>query len=322
MKNRSVSITGATGFLGWHIAEAFRDRGWRVRAIVRPDSTKPVPQGVEARPASLHPAALAPAVAGSDLLVHAAALTRSGNEDVMRAVNVDGTRAIIDAANDTGATLLFISSQAAVGTGTRDRPAREDDVPHPLGAYGRSKRDAEQLVHTHARVPWTILRPSAVYGPRDRQCLPLFRLASRGRFWLAARPEMAFTLIAAGDVARAVVMAAEDPRAIGQRLFLGHPEPQTIGAILQQLARLFERAYKPRRIPLAALRLLAAAGDIAWRFGVPPPLDAARLAELRAEGFVCASDRARDVIGFVAEMSLEDGLAQTLRWYREQAWVS
>jgi nucleoside-diphosphate-sugar epimerase len=321
MKSPSVSITGATGFLGWHIAEAFRDRGWAVRAIVRPGSTKPLPGHVESRPAALHPAALGPAVAGSDVLVHAAALTRAGNEDVMRAVNVDGTRAAVDAANDAGARVIFISSQAAIGTGTPQHPAHEDDPPRPLDAYGRSKRDAEAIVQAHARVPSTILRPSAVYGPRDRQFLPLFRLASRGWFPLVTPPETSFTLIAAEDVARAVVMAAEDPRAIGQALFLGHPTPQTSGAILQHLARLFDRGYTPIRVPRWALRALAAAGDVAWRFGVAPLVDSARLAELRAEGFVCSVDRARGVLGFTAEAPLPDGLARTLRWYREQRWM-
>ena len=321
MKSRSVSVTGTTGFLGWHIAEAFRDRGWRVRAIVRPDHTKALPPGVESRPSALHPAALTPAIAGSDLLVHAAALTRAGNEDVMRAVNVDGTRAVVDAANDAGARLVLISSQAAIGPGTRARPAREDDAPRPVNAYGRSKLAAEAIVRAHARVPWTILRPSAAYGPRDRGFLPLFRLARRGWSLLTADRDAAYTLIYADDVARAVVMVAEDPRAAGESLFLGHPEPQTTEALQQQLVRLFGRPYKPTRVPRVALRALAGAGDLMWRFGVALPLDAARLAEFQAEGFVCASDRARAAIGFTAETSFPDGLARTLRWYREQGWL-
>ena len=321
MKSRSVSLTGATGFLGWHLAAAFRERGWRVRAIVRPNHAKPLPPGVEPRPAALHPAALGPAIAGTDVFVHAAALTHAGNEDVMRAVNVDGTRAIVDAANDAGTRLIFISSQAAIGTGTPDRPSRENDAPRPLNAYGRSKRDAEQHLRAHARVPWTILRPSAIYGPRDRQFLPLFRLALRGWFLLATRPDMAFTLIYAEDVARAVVMAADAPRVAGESLFLGHPDPQTTEALLKQLATLAGRRYTPTRVPRVAVRALAGAGDVAWRFGVAPLIDASRLAELEAEGFVCSCDRARDVLGFTADTAFPDGLARTLRWYREQAWL-
>lgn len=321
MKSRSVSLTGATGFLGWHIAAAFQRAGWTVRAIVRPGNTKPLPAGVESRESALHAAALRPAIAGSDVLVHAAALTRSGNEDVLRAVNVDGTRAVVDAVNDTGARLVFISSLAAAGAGTPERPAREDDVPNPLTAYGRSKLAAEAAVRAEARVAWTILRPSSVYGPRDRGFLPLFRLASRGRFLLVAPPDTAFTLIHADDVARAIVKAADHPGAIGETFFVGHPESQTADALLRHFARAADRPYTPRRVPQFVLRTIAAAGDIAWRLGIEPMLDGSRLAELRAEGFVCAVDRASERIGFTAQTPLAAGLASTLEWYRQQGWL-
>src|SRR5439155_1698036 len=146
-------------------------------------------------------------------------------------------------------------------------------------------------------------------------------LASRGRFWLATSPATPFTLIAADDVARAVVMAAENPRAVGQSLFVGHPTPQTAEAILMQLARLFERKYQRRRVPRPALRALAAAGDLAWRFGIAAVIDSARLSELQGEGFVCSVDRARDVLGFTAKTSIQDGFAQTRRWYRNEGWL-
>jgi nucleoside-diphosphate-sugar epimerase len=324
MTNRSVSLTGATGFLGWHIATAFMRAGWHVRAIVRPGNTKPLPDGpgrIDARESALHAAALAPAIAGTDVLVHAAALVRAGHEDILRAVNVDGTRAVIDAANDTGTRLVFISSQAAHGPGTRRDPAREDDASHPLTAYGRSKLAAERHIRADARVPWTILRPSAIYGPRDRGFLQLFRLASRGRYLLVAPPDTAFTLIHADDAARAVAMAADHPGAVGETFFIGHPEPQTAGDILRQLARIYDRPYTPRRVPAFALRALAAAGDVAWRLGIEPLFDSSRLAELHAGGFVCAVDRASQRIGFTAATPLPDGLASTARWYRREGWV-
>ena len=151
--------------------------------------------------------------------------------------------------------------------------------------------------------------------------LTLFRFAARGQFWLVARPGTPFTLIYADDVARAVVMASDDPRAVGETLFVGHPDPHTEEAILRQLAHVCGRALRPRRVPRLVLRALALAGEVAWRFGREPMLDAARISELQAEGWVCAVDRARDVIGFTAETPLPEGLERTLRWYRQQGWV-
>jgi nucleoside-diphosphate-sugar epimerase len=321
MKSRSVSVTGATGFLGTHIARELMARGWSVRAVVRPGNAKPLPQGVEVREAPLDRAALTSAIDGCDVVIHAAGLTHARTDRAYRSVNVDGTRAVVGAANDAAARIVHISSLAAIGPGTPDRPAHEDDRPQPLTAYGRSKLASEAVVRSEAHVPWTILRPSAVYGPYDRQFLPVVRLAARGVFPLVARSSAAFTLVYADDLARAVAAAADDERSAGQAIFIGHRDPQTAYAILRQLAQALDRPYKPRRIPALVVRALALAGEAAWRFGRRPAFDMARFAELRAEGFVCSVERARAVIGFTAEVSLGEGLEQTVKWYRERGWI-
>ena len=304
------------------MAGEFLRRGWHVRGIVRPGNTKPLPDGVEPRESALHASSLKGAIAGTDVLVHAAALIRSGNTDVLRAVNVEATRAVVDAVNETGARLVFISSQAAIGAGTPERPAREDDPPRPLNAYGRTKAAAESAIRSDARVPWTILRPCSVYGPRDRQWLPLVRLAARGRFLVAAPPAMPFTLVHVDDVARAIAIAAEDPRAIGEAFFIGHPRFYTAEAILQQIAKSVGRPYRPWRVPPIALEALALAGEVAWRFGFTPIVDKSRLAELSAPGFVCSVEHARDVLGFTAQTEFAEGMDRTVRWYRENGWLA
>src|SRR5262245_10335220 len=177
MTSRSVSITGATGFLGYHLAQAFQQNGWKVRASVRPGNVKPLPEGVAAVQAPLARAWLEQAFAGADLVVHAAAAVRAPSEAAFMAANVEGTRAVVEAANAVGARLLHISSLAAIGPAPAAAPAREDDAPHPVNGYGRSKLAAEEVVRAAARTPWTIVRPSAVYGPRDRGFLPVFRMA-------------------------------------------------------------------------------------------------------------------------------------------------
>jgi nucleoside-diphosphate-sugar epimerase len=320
MKRRFVSITGATGFVGWHLAEAFRLAGWRVRAIVRPGGIKPVPDDVERVESALHSATLSAAIGESDVVVHAAGLTRAFDPSAFE-FNVSGTRAVVGAVNATGARLVLISSQAAMGTGTVIRPAREDDVPRPLTPYGRSKLAGEGVVRAEALTPWTIIRPTTVYGPRDRQFLPIFRLAARGIFLRIVPAATAFTFIYVDDLARGVVLAAEGERATGQTLFLGHPDPLRADDLLRALADVFGRQYRPWHVPDFVLRTFAWGGQLAWRFGEEPMLDRARLTELGAEGFVCAVDRAREVLGVTAAVRLPDGLARTAQWYRNQGWV-
>jgi nucleoside-diphosphate-sugar epimerase len=321
MRSRSVSITGATGFLGWHLSEAFRDAGWGVRAIVRPGNRKPVPPGVEIVQALLDPRALSSAFSGSSLVVHAAALVRAASVRQMDHVNVQGTRAAVHAANLAGARLLFVSSQAAIGPGTTEKPSREDDVPQPLTAYGRSKLAAEGVVRSEARGAWTIVRPSAVYGPRDRGFLPLFRLASHGIFLMIASPATPFTFIYVDDLVRAIVAAGTDERAANQTFFLGHPDPRTADDLMRSLAEAFGRAYRPLRVPPLMIRMAGAAGDVCWKLGVKPIVDGARASEVRAGGFVCAVDLARDLLGVTGAVPLSEGVARTARWYRDRGWV-
>ena len=320
MKSRSVSITGATGFVGWHLAEAFRLAGWHVRAIVRPGGVKPVPDDVERVEAAFHAATLIAAIGESGVVVHAAGLTRALDASAFE-FNVSGTRAVVAAVNATGARLVLISSQAAMGAGTITRPTREDDVPRPLTPYGRSKLAGEAVVRADARVPWTIIRPTTVYGPRDRQFLPIFRLAARGIFLLVVPATTAFTFIYIDDLARGVVRAAEGGRASGHTLFLGHPDPLRAEDLLRALADVFGRRYRPWHVPDVVLRAVGRGGQLAWKFGKEPLLDPARLIELGAEGFVCAVDSAREVLGFTAAVPLQDGLARTAQWYRNHHWV-
>src|SRR3954468_5127835 len=137
MKSRSVSITGATGFLGFHLARAFQQGGWDVRGVVRPGNVKPLPDGVVPVQAPLARAWLEQALAGTDLVVHAAAAIRAPSEIAHTSTNVEGTRAVVEAANATGARLLHVSSVAAIGPASAAAPARENDQPHPVNAYGR-----------------------------------------------------------------------------------------------------------------------------------------------------------------------------------------
>jgi nucleoside-diphosphate-sugar epimerase len=321
MKSRLVSVTGATGFFGGHIAEAFLRAGWRVRGVVRRGSVNQLPPGLERCEAELATEPLKAAFDGSALVVHAAGLARSRAQEALWAVNVGGSRAVVDAVNATGSRLIVISSQAAAGTGTIARPSREDDDPRPLTAYGRSKLAAEVAVKEHARVPWTVLRPSAIYGPRDRQFLPLFRMAARGRFFLAARPDTPFTLVDVSDAALAVAAAASTDRAIGRTFFVGHADPHTAHGLLMALARAAGKPEGARRLPPTLLWLAALGGEVAWRCGFTPVIDVARWRELRADGFVCAIARARDELGFTAATPLQEGLTRTWKWYRDQGWI-
>lgn len=321
MKSRCVSVTGATGFLGRHIVEAFDRSGWAVRAIVRPGSRHVAPPRAERREVPLHDVpALSSALAGSDVIVHAAGLVRAPRARAFDDVNVSGTRAVVLAANAIGARLVHISSLAAIGPGTLGRPVQEDDAPRPVNAYGRSKLGGEEAVRLAARGSWVVLRPSAIYGPGDRGFLSLIRMARYGVFPLTAEPSTPFTFAYVEDVARAVQLAA-DSAISGEAFFVGHPTPVRADTVLQTMADACGRRYRPLRVPPVALRLAGLAGEVIWALGGTPLIDTARVRELTSPGFVCDVSRASTRLGLVAAVDLREGMARTVRWYRREGWI-
>lgn len=321
MKSRCASVTGATGFLGHHVVEALDRAGWTVRAITRPGSVHPSPPCAERREVPLDDVpALSRALAGSDVIVHAAGLVRAPRERAFEAVNVSGTRSVVLAANASRARLVHLSSLAAIGPGTVDRPARDDDPPRPVNAYGRSKAQGEAMVRDLARVPWIILRPSAVYGPGDRGFLPLLRLARYGVFPMAVAPSMPFTFVYVDDVSRAIRAAAESSIS-GEAFFVGHAMPARADALLQAMAAALGRRYRPLPVPRAAIRLAGLAGELLWAMGGTPLLDTARVTELTCAGFVCDVSRAHTELGVRAAIDLPEGMARTVRWYRAEGWI-
>jgi nucleoside-diphosphate-sugar epimerase len=136
---RSVALVGATGFIGWHLSERLRDRGWFVRAIVRPESHGRVPAGVDVARTTLGEAELLRAVDGCEAVINLAGRTSAPSQAAFDAVNVELAAVVARAAVRAGSRLVHVSSQAAAGPGRAGRPRTEADPPEPCSPYGRSK---------------------------------------------------------------------------------------------------------------------------------------------------------------------------------------
>jgi nucleoside-diphosphate-sugar epimerase len=240
-----VAVIGATGFIGWHTCEWFRDAGWSVVGVTRPDRQRPLPVGVDRAAAPLEVRALERACAGASVVVHAAGLTRADSAAAYRLVNVEGTRAVAEATRASGARLIHISSLAAGGPAPAERPLTEAAAPAPITPYGQSKLESERVVAGTVGLRWTTLRPAAVYGPRDRQFLSLFRAVRRGPMPRPANADAySITMAYVGDVARAIQMACASQGVDGEVFFVGHPSAISLSALMQILAKTLARPYR------------------------------------------------------------------------------
>ena len=318
---RSVAITGATGFIGRHLAADLVARGVTVKAIIRPRSPHAAPPDTTPVTTPLDADALRTAFAGVDAVVHLAGVVAAVEARTYTAVNAEGTRAVATAARDAGARLIHVSSLAAAGPAPASAPHREDDPPRPVTPYGVSKLESERIVHATDGLRSIILRPGVVYGPTDRAVFPLFQAAARGVLPLVGRPGAAYTFIYIDDVVRAVVAAVERIDAAGT-VFVGHPEPVTARGLLDAIAAANGRRVRIFAIPMAVTHVAAVACDVVGRIVRRPlPLNMPRYAELDADGFVCRVERLRDVLDVVAATGLREGIEKTAAWYREAGWL-
>lgn len=291
-----VAVTGGTGFVGGHLIRRALEAGHGVRALAR--RPQPVRAGMEWVPGALDDSAsLARLVQDADAVVHIAGVVNAPSRAGFVAGNVEGTRAVLAASGTR--RFVHVSSLAAREPGLSD--------------YGWSKAEAERLVAA-SPLPWTIVRPPAVYGPGDLDQLDLYRLAGRGLALLPPRGRL--SLIAVDDLARLLLALAEcdAPRTIYEA------DDGTAGWTHEAYARAIGtavgRRVLPVHLPRAALTL-AARADRLWRG------DKAKLTRDRV-GYLCHPDWTIDPLKrppptlWRPAIATPDGLADTVRWYRER----
>jgi nucleoside-diphosphate-sugar epimerase len=213
-----------------------------------------------------------------------------------------------------------MSSLAAIGPGRIDEVVAENRVPQPVTDYGRSKLEGERILSEMGPLPLVVVRPPAVYGPRDREILPLFKLASKGIFPVF-NTESRISLIHVKDLVRGVLSTAERGR-VGETYFLTHPTPVDTRDLPQLFGRAVGRRVRPMPVPVTVLKAAAGLSENWGRLtGKIPVFNRDKVAELTAAGWVCGWQKAQKEITFTAELSLEDGLIETARWYREMKWL-
>lgn len=319
-------LTGGTGFLGWHVANALLSEGFRVRALARGMPTRRTgleELSVEVVAGDLSGADLPQALAGCDAVVHVAGLVKARTLGDYRAVNVGGTEKLLAAAAAAcpGALFVQVSSQAAAGPARNGRPVKEGDPPKPVSWYGISKLEGERTVERRWKGPWIVIRPGVLYGPRDRGLLTYFRMAQAG--WVPVpAPNARVQVGPAGDAALAVARAAGRPDLSGRVGFVCDPEPVSVRQLAAAIAKAGERRVRFILLPAPVVRLAGALETVRetlTRESRPFNSDKAR--ELLAGDWLCDSTPLRRDLDLPAPPRLDDGLRATWGWYRREGWI-
>ncbi len=316
--SRTLALTGSTGFIGAALLRKLTRAGWKVRALHRHSASRSRPDAgegaIEWIRGSLEDAeSLLRLMRGAEAVVHCAGAIRGATADEFRRVNVGGVVRLADAARKTHPRprVLLISSLAA----------REPHLSH----YAASKRAGEDaLGRAAAGLVWTALRPPAVYGPGDRETLPLVRCMRRGFSPVLGPRGARFSLLFVDDLAVAVRRLLESApwSQAPFEIHDGHTGGYTWEELILTVARIIGRPVRRFRIPVWFMQAAARGNLLLSRgIGYAPMLTPGKVRELTHPNWVCDDAALRRATGWEPRFQLEAGMRRTLQHLRNGRWM-
>ena len=347
--DRIAFVTGGTGFVGSHLVEELLRRGYgEVRCLVRSDRKwlKGLPvvpvQGTLADRKNLEDA-----VRGATHVYHVAGLTRAQNEADLIASNVSGTvnllRAVERAAPDVE-HVQITSSLAVVGL-SDEAVADEQTEMNPISAYGRSKaqmeralrgkgldtlgesgksNDAVESVDWTRRLPLSIVRPPAVYGPRESDIYTFFKTVQSGVCPIIGsgrRPEI--SLVHVSDLVAGMIDLAESGPESGEVFFVGSEVFYSWAEIQAATTAALGRSALTIRVPPAVVPFIGRASEAWGRLSRSfPPLNREKADEILRACKMCSVEKVMRATGYRQKISLETGIRDTIEWYRREGWLN
>jgi nucleoside-diphosphate-sugar epimerase len=269
---------------------------------------------------------LAQSVKDVDYVFHLAGVTAAVEEKTYYEVNAFGTENLIQACIENNTRLkkfIYLSSQAAAGPCRSDGKKNESDPCEPVSPYGKSKLLGEHLAlaHTH-ELPLLILRPCAVYGPRDKGFYTLFKCLSKGIQPCVAGRDQHVSMCYVQDLVRAILLAAETRTENGEIFFLSDGldyRKEEIGAIFAQA---MEINALQLRLPERMLFGMAFFAECLSKVsGKPSLMNRGKVEELIRKNWLCDITKARALLGFDPRISLARGSKLTVAWYKKENWL-
>jgi nucleoside-diphosphate-sugar epimerase len=327
-------VTGASGQVGSQIVEQLARAGWSVRGLSRSESSDTTIVALGATPVRgdvLDRASITAASTGVDVIFHtAAAITVSGGWESYRRTNLDGTAAVIEAAERSGAKLMHLSSVAVYGASGRYGAGKTSEDT-PLGPirershYARSKRESEEMVleaHRAGRIWATAVRPDVIYGPRDRQFVPRMARAIRlGVMPLVDGGKSTLAVVHSANVAEGAILAATNAQAAGRVYNLANDYDVTVREFFTLAAQGLDMPVRFVPVPIWMAKMALRGFRVVDRVALGGKFAVASEGSLsfmsRDNPFT--SDRAKRELGWNPSVRPEVGIPEAFRWWKENA---
>lgn len=326
---RKILVTGANGFIGSHICEAFIKAGFSVRAFIRESSDLTNIKSLDMQTVYGdldNTDSLKDAVSGIDIVVNSAGLTKALDSEEFERVNIGGTENILGAIESVNPGIdrfIQISSAAASGPSDSQRSINEDYPPKPLTAYGRSKLGGENTVLSFKnKIPVTILRPSAVYGPRDKEMLSFFKAIKFGLKPTFGKGECYSSFTYAKDIAGAAVRASETETLSGSVYFVAENRYYSFseaGDIISE--ELGSRAIDIH-VPVSIIVFAGRISELIAKFRNKPSIFTAdKAVEISRKYWILDSSKLEKDMSYSCPTPFRNGVRETVEWYRRHKWL-
>ncbi|MDP9961852.1 NAD-dependent epimerase/dehydratase family protein [Chryseobacterium lathyri] len=324
---KKILVTGANGFLGFYLVKAAIQKNLEVYAGVREGSEVSHLKDIDAKLTYLNYSDLNSLkenfeINAYDYVIHAAGVTKTYNNQIYRTVNADYTKNVALAAKSIAIKkMVFISSLAALGPTIfgEENVLLPDTAPKPITSYGRSKLIAEQTLKDLKNLEWIILRPTAIYGPREKDLLTLFKMINRGLEIYLGKKKQTLSFVYVEDIAEVAVQScfADTSR---ECYNISDGKRYTI----QELSGIIKKKLKVKTvkiiIPIFFLRLLAGITESVMKRRVSI-INKDKVSELIAENWFCSIEKARRDLSYTPQFTLDKGITDTIEWYKKNKWI-
>lgn len=326
-----VLVTGATGFIGSHVADKLLAKGYSVRCIARKTSNLRWLEGknFEIIEASLDdPESLQRAVEGVDYVYHVAGLTFARNYEEFLKGNRDATANLLSVVEKYAPNIkrfLFVSSQTVTGPAkSLSEPVDENTPCNPITSYGKSKKAAEDVVLSYkGKIPYTIVRAPAVYGPRDTAIYDIFRTVKIGLGTMVGFNDKYISLIHSEDLSRGIIEAAESEKTIDEIYFVSSEEFYTWKQLINLIAEKMGKKFVIKlRLPHWVVLAAAATSEFLGKFSDKPPIfNYEKGIDFIQDYWICSTEKAKRDFGYRQLVSIEEGMQNTIEWYKQNKWL-
>jgi nucleoside-diphosphate-sugar epimerase len=315
-------VTGATGFIGSHLCEELIKRGYAVTCLVRETSNLKWIDDLNLKRVKgdcTDRESLYNSIHDFDYVFHLAGLTKSSSDDAFFSINTKGTENLIKAVAEKNPQLkrfVYISSLSAVGPSKNGTPVDEHVHPSPVSNYGRSKLEGEKaILHYKNTIPVTILRPAAVYGPRDKDFLVLFKMIKRGIFPDWGKSYYSFLYV--DDLVQGIIHCAERKEAEGKIYFMSENTVHTNEEVVKLISSALNAKAMRLKVPKFVIPFCSFIGD-KTHAGI---INKDKMKEFTHSHWTCNAKKVKEEIGFMPRVLIKEGMKWTADWYRIHKWL-